>query len=269
MKHADAAALLRWAAPRLGLRSEGFRNVQGQVCKRIRQRASELGLAGMAAYRERLELDAAEWSALQQLCFVTISRFYRDAPVWQRLREQVLPALAAARRADGGQLRCWSVGCASGEEPYTLAIIGALELQLRYPQLELQILATDLDAQVLARAAAGRYAPASLQELPEAWRRQAFEPEAGALRLRAEYRAAVELRRADVRAELPEQVFDLILCRNVVFTYFEPALQLRLLRELGARSSSGAALVVGRGERLPAGAPLQPWWPELGIYRRS
>lgn len=78
MRNAECVALLRWALPRLGLRWPGFRRVRRQVCKRIARRIKELGLADVAAYRERLECAPEEWPEFDSLCRITISRFYRD-----------------------------------------------------------------------------------------------------------------------------------------------------------------------------------------------
>ncbi|HSP81167.1 MAG TPA: chemotaxis protein CheR, partial [Myxococcaceae bacterium] len=71
MTDAECVELLRWAAPRLGLRWEGFRRVRGQVCKRMARRVKALGLESVAAWRERLEADPAEWAVLDGLCRVT------------------------------------------------------------------------------------------------------------------------------------------------------------------------------------------------------
>jgi chemotaxis protein methyltransferase CheR len=257
MKDPECVALLRSSVARLGLSWQGFRNVHGQVCKRIRRRVVELGLAELAAYQELLEREPSEWLELERLCAVTISRFYRDALMWQRLRDELLPALARAARARGQDtLRCWSIGCASGEEPYTLAIVWALELAARYPELRLRILATDIGEPVLARARAARYSAATLSELPEPLRARAFLREGGLFRLRDELRAAVELRCSDLRRELPEERFQLLLCRNNVFTYFGEAEQRSALERLSTRLLPGGALVLGRGESLPAGAAL-------------
>ena len=87
MNDAELTELLQECAPRLGLRYHGFSNVRGQVLKRIARRIRELRLPGVAAYRARLAEEAAEWAALERLCVVTLSRFYRDAAVWQALTE--------------------------------------------------------------------------------------------------------------------------------------------------------------------------------------
>jgi len=274
MKDSEGVALLEWALPRLGLRWRGFVNVRGQVCKRLRRRTAQLGLPNLAAYRARLESDAEEWRVMEGLCGVTISRFYRDARVWDTLHQDVLPSLATAALGAGeSSLRCWSVGCASGEEPYTLSILwrlGAPEaLELGGPgALGLRVLATDVGEQVLARARQARYAAGTLRELPAHWREQAFEAEDGWFQLREAFRAAVELRRADVRVSLPDEVFHFISCRNVVCTYFDEPLQTQTLERLSTRLMEGGLLLLGRHEPLPAGVPFEPWHPELGMYRR-
>ncbi|MEY2932276.1 MAG: CheR methyltransferase, binding domain [Pseudomonadota bacterium] len=279
MNDAELAALLEWCAPRLGLRWRGFSNVRGQVCKRIARRIRELELTDLAAYRALLDSDPAEWAALERLCVVTLSRFYRDAAVWQALEREVLPQLAVAAQTAAAQavaaqttphaaLRCWSVGCASGEEPYTLAIVWGLALAQRYPALELRVLATDRHEPVLARAARARYQQGTLQELPVHWRELAFQSEAGELLLRERFRRSVELHAADGGSWLPTQTFQLILCRNVVFTYFDEQRQRDVLRRLLTCLAPGGAFLIAPRERLPENEQLEPWLPEQGIFRK-
>ncbi|MEE8226367.1 MAG: CheR family methyltransferase, partial [Kiloniellales bacterium] len=123
MRDEDCVRFLQWCLPPLGLRWAGYRRVRRTVCKRIERRRRELGLADAAAYRACLIADPGEWTRLDALCRISISRFYRDRAVFDHLVCDVLPNLAtkAGRRADTA-LRCWSAGCASGEEPYSLAI---------------------------------------------------------------------------------------------------------------------------------------------------
>ncbi len=268
MTDADCMALLHWALPRLQLRSAGYRNVRGQVCKRIRRRLAELGLTDVAAYRARLLAEPAEWQVFDRLCVVTVSRFYRDQQFWNAMCDEVLPSAAeAALTAHESTLNCWSIGCASGEEPYTLSIAWALGLAQRFPGLHLRVIATDVDAKVLARARAGQYAAATLRDLPAPWLEQAFERRDGFCVLREPLRLAVELRHEDVRETLPDGEFRIVLCRNVIFTYFDDTLQRATLERLLPKLSPGGVLVLGRDERLPPAAALDGWHPELGIYR--
>lgn len=268
MTDADCMAFLQWALPRLELRWRGFRNVRRQVCKRLRRRIAELDLPDLAAYRARLEADSAEWRVLQGLCAITISRFYRDRGVWDTLRDGVLPALADAALAAGdGELRCWSIGCASGEEPYTLSILWSLALAHRYPELRFRIVATDVDPRVLERARAAEYAAGTLRDFPSGWLSHAFEQCNGLFRLRERFREAVEFRLEDVRLAVPAETFSVVLCRNLVCTYFDDGLQRSTLERILERLDRGGVFVLGRHEQLLAGTPLEPWYPEHGIYR--
>lgn len=123
MSDPDCTAFLQWALPQLDLNWPGFRKVRRQVCKRLRRRMSELELADFAAYRARLESDPAEWQVCDECCHITISRFFRDRRVFEVLRDRVLRDIAPRAQREHRDVRIWSAGCASGEEPYTLKIL--------------------------------------------------------------------------------------------------------------------------------------------------
>ncbi len=304
---------LRWALPRLGMRWAGFRKVRGQVCKRIARRIRELGLDGFEAYRRHLERHPEEWRVLDGLCRVTITRFHRDRGVFELLRGEVLPMLAEAVRAsaeteqEGSRraeetsakvgkateewalpnqesglpqrksviLHIWSAGCASGEEPYTLALAERLDPTLSSRGIRLHITATDADPHLLARARRGRYPVGALRDLPAGWVEEAFTPVSvpetngpdmiddaapggqpapdrnAEMELSPEIREKVVFLEQDLREEMPGGPFHLILCRNLAFTYFDEAGRRETLGRLADRLVSGGVLVLGAHERLP------------------
>ncbi|MFC1491894.1 CheR family methyltransferase [Nitrospinota bacterium] len=261
-------AFLRWALPRMGMRWAGFRKVRGGVCKRIGRRLSALGLRDPAAYRLYLEANPAEWGALEGMCRVSISRFYRDRGVFECLKDTVLPAIAGAARRGGGEIRCWCAGCASGEEAWTLSMIWRLAIGERFAGPPFRVLATDTDEHLLSRAEAGRYPPSSLKELPGAWRDLAFDRKGGAYCLKAPFREGVRFERQDIRREAPGGAFHLILCRNLAFTYFDDGVQREVLERILTKIRPGGFLVAGSHERLPAGEGRLERWPEgQPIYR--
>ncbi len=252
MKDADCIHFLQWALPRLGLRRAGYRRVRGQVCKRLRRRLAALGLKDLSDYRALLAVDAAdaaEWRQFDRLCRVSVSRFYRDQGVWRCLERELLPQLVAQAAVRGGaRLRIWSAGCASGEEPYTLALMFALGDTLKSGEPE--ILATDADPHLLARARRACYPRSSLRELPATWR-AAFERSGVAFCLRPEYRTPVRFLAQDIRRDVPDGRFDLVLCRNLVFTYFEEPLQAVIAGRLAEVLVPGGCLLLGSHESLP------------------
>jgi chemotaxis protein methyltransferase CheR len=269
MTDEECVRLLQWALPQLRLRWAGFRKVRRQVCKRVARRMSELGLADAAAYRRHLAGHAEEWWVLDELCRVTVSRFYRDRRVFDALREVVLPELAREARARGaGALRLWSCGCASGEELYTFSLIWHLELEPGFAALKLDLVGTDTDPVLLARARRACYPESSLRELPASWRERAFALSGEEHCLGERFRRGVDLRLQDAREELPEGSFDLVACRNLVFTYFDPALQREVQSAMLSRLRAGGAFVVGAHE-TPLGDGLEPWpgFSAPGLYR--
>lgn len=271
MKDRECIEFLQWFLPRLGMRWPGFRKVRRQVCRRITRRMGELGLDGIAAYRNLLNERSGEWQELDRLCRITISRFFRDREVYGLLADMVLPALAAQARARGeAALRCWSAGCCAGEEPYTLALLWQYRLARQLAgEIRLEIVATDVDPAMLARARVGRYGRGSLRELPGEWVSGSFRREKDLYALSEPVRSQVAFLCHDLRAAPPFAAqFHLIFCRNLAFTYFDTASQLAVLDKLCGSLRPGGALVIGCHERLPDhGLPLVAWQPHAKIFR--
>jgi chemotaxis protein methyltransferase CheR len=207
-RDAACAAFLEWALPHLRMRWPGFRRVRSQVCKRVARRLKSLALPDVAAYRAYIEAHPDEWAHLDELCRISISRFYRDRAVWEYLASEVLRSLAERAASQGElELRLWSIGCAAGEECYTVTILWRCLLELRFPNIALRILGTDADQDQLARARMACYPGASLKEMPLAWRQEAFEERGGRFCLRQAFQAGVELQQQDIRRELPDGTF--------------------------------------------------------------
>jgi chemotaxis protein methyltransferase CheR len=181
---------------------------------------------------------------------VTISRFFRDACVFDTLRAKVLPAIAAHAQQDRRDARCWSAGCASGEEPYTLKMLWDLDVLGAFPDVALSIVATDVDEKVLDRARAGCYRVTSLRQMPSRMIAQGFDSAGPLLRVRAAHREGVTFLHQDLRSQAPPGPFDLVFCRNLAFTYFAEALQQRVLDTFSERLRPNGYLVVGAHEQV-------------------
>jgi chemotaxis protein methyltransferase CheR len=245
----------------MGMRYKGFRRVRRQVCRRIRRRFESLGLADFAAYRGWLEGRPEEWSQLDALCRVTISRFYRNRRLYAEL-PSLLEELASA--AGARALRVWSAGCASGEEPYSV-VLAAERATLAAP---IEVVASDSDPHMLARARQAEYPAGNLRELDEQQRDGSFTQNGEIYRLSPHIAQRVRFVRQDVRREAPDGHFDAILCRNLAFTYFDEETQRRVCDRFAQHSQLGSALIVGAHEAPPSGAPFEPWPGRSGVYRR-
>jgi chemotaxis protein methyltransferase CheR len=244
-------AFLQWALPQLELHWSGFRKVRRQVCKRLTRRMRELGLDNFAVYRVRLEADPTEWRVIDQCCHITISRFFRERGVFDLLRTRVLPDIAARAAREGRNAKVWSAGCASGEEPYTIKILWDVEVARSYPTVSLSIIASDVDAAMLARAREGCFEPTSLHELPPPLVERAFEQVGPLYCVKSKHREGIEFLDQDLRSEMPLDLFDLILCRYVAFTYFTVPLQRKVIVRVLDRLRPNGFFVIGAHEQLP------------------
>ena len=254
---------MRWA---------GFRKIRARVCKRIGKRVTFLGLNNVSDYQVFLNEHPGEWIELDELCRVTISRFYRDKMVFGFLEHEVLPALAQQAYNKGDNvIRAWSVGCASGEEPYTLSLIWELCLKSQFPDLNMEIVAIDISPTLIKRASKACYQYSSVKNLPSDWRDKAFEQVNGDYLLLPGYKQKVRFQCQDTRHAVPSGEFDLVLCRNLVFTYYDQTLQSEVGEKIVASLKPNGVLVLGIHEHLPEETKfsLEVWSQKLGVYRKK
>ncbi len=132
-----------------------------------------------------------------------------------------------------------------------MSIVWWFSVAPRFPDAELEIVASDADHHLLMRAGRGVYPAGTLRELPLEWREQAFRAVGETFELQADFKRQITWLRQDLRKEMPDGPFDLVLCRNLAFTYFDPSLQRKILEGLTSRLRPGGVLVVGIHESLP------------------
>ncbi len=249
---------LQWCLPKLEYRWEGFRKVRRQVCNRINKRIKELNLSDLSEYKNYLEKNKKEWDILDSFCYVTISRFYRDKVVFDRLGNEILPVLTESALKNGKkEIRCLCIGCCSGEEPYTIQIIWNLVLPQKLRRdLPLYIMATDKNDSLLGRAMQGLYSESSFKDLPGDLKERTFDKVKDSYKLKNEFKNNIEFIQQDVRYELPSGDFDLVLCRNLVFTYFSEDLQNQILKNIEEKLKPNGFIIIGSHESLPADTRL-------------
>lgn len=242
----DCVEFLQWALPRLHREWKGYRRVRKQVCKRIKRRLRALGLDGYQSYVRYLENHDEEWSILDSFCEITISRFFRDKEMYDYLIHTAIPDLLKNK---DGPLRCWSIGSARGEEPYSLAIIYRHYFMSETEPFE--IIASEINDRMIARAKAGLYRPGSLKDLPEQDKKIAFVETGGMMRLKQEYKAMTTFIQHDIRRPLNFDPFDLVLCRNTAAIYFDQSEQIKIFGRIHNLMKEKAVLALGSHENLP------------------
>jgi len=237
--------------------------------RRIAVRMRARGVHTFDAYARLLDQDAHEYEQLLDALTINVTKFYRNAETWAALA----PLLAEQWRARHGELAVWSAGCASGEEPYTIAVALAEAARTTgRPLGRARIIATDIDRVSLERAQAARYPASAFSEMPADLVTRWFGvPDGEGFRSpKPEIRALVHVSRHDLtRDRPPDPPYDLVACRNVVI-YFDRATQERLFAGFAAALRPGGLLLLGKVETLfgPARDMLRLEDPRERIYRK-
>lgn len=237
------------------------------VRRRIAKRVRNSGAPDVASYLELLADGDSELDALQETLSIHVSHFFRNPDTFAILERQILPELCQLARVSGRhELRLWSVGCAGGEEPYSLALL----IDEQTPAgVSVDILATDVSEPVLESARAALYEPLRLMEVPPAVLARYFTAEGERYRLCARVRAMVRFAQHNIMATAEFPPADLILCRNLLI-YFTREEQVRILQGFAASLPEGGALVLGRAETLTGVDRLfRAEFPLERIYRRT
>lgn len=227
--------------------------------------AKRLRLLGLRSFRDYCALiDGAEGvderQAMMAALTTNVTRFYREPHHFDHLRDRVMPELAARARA-GGRVRLWSAACSNGQEPYSMAM-AVLDVLPEAAELDVRILATDIDPNMVAEGAAGVYSEDLLAPVPAASRKH-FTPVAGApgrFSADAALRRLVTFKELNLIGDWPMRGrFDVIFCRNVVI-YFDDATQERVWSRFAPIMTPGGVLYIGHSERVtgPAAKLLQP-----------
>ncbi len=262
------AALTRKISLARGIGCEDYKSkcLRRRLAVRMRAR----GVHTFEAYAQLLDEDAAEYDLLLDALTINVTKCWRNPETWRALGDPYLTELWRARE---GRVRAWSAGCASGEEPYSMAVALAETARACGPAAWLdrpRIDATDVDRDSVTRTGAAVFPDSALAEMPDELARRYFSAEAPR-RPVASLLGMVRVRRHDLTSEPPPSPpYDLIVCRNVVI-YFERPMQERLFMAFADALAPQGILVLGKVETLfgPAREQLKLEDPRERIYRKK
>jgi len=218
------------------------------LLRRIERRMHVHQLSSMADYLGFLQRNPQELDVLFSEMLIGVTSFFRDPQVWCDLSAHVLPALQA--RPGLGPLRAWILGCSTGEEAYSLAmLLREAQNPTATKPPPVQIYATDLNPAAIAVARKGWYSAQSLGDLSASRRERFFTPHDGGFTVHPDIRSLVMFARHDVIVDPPFTQIDVLLCRNVLI-YFNATLQRRLMPLFHFSLRAGGTLVLGSAETV-------------------
>jgi two-component system CheB/CheR fusion protein len=187
---------------------------------------------------------------LDKLCkdiLISVTSFFRDTEAFAGL-EKVVARMLASKQA-GEDIRIWVAGCATGEEAYSLAILIAEYLGSAFDQYRIQIFATDIDLEAMARARRGIFAATSLAHMDRTRIKAHFTPHGDRYEINKNLRDVVIFARQDLVQDPPFLRLDLVTCRNVLI-YFQSELQARLLAVFHYALNPGGCMFLGKSESV-------------------
>ncbi len=218
------------------------------IQRRISFRIRTSGCKNAEEYIELLNRKEEEVKKLLNALTINVTEFFRNQSTFDKLKDIVFPDIFAAK-GGSGTVRIWSAGCASGEEPYTIAIILKEFFSEELKRFNIEITATDVDEGILKKAAEGHYQRDKLAGMVPDLRIRYFNEDGDKYRISNDIKKMVSFRKEDIFQEGLHRDNDLIICRNLLI-YFSREKQEWVLNEFWKALNPGGFLILGRAEIL-------------------
>jgi two-component system, chemotaxis family, CheB/CheR fusion protein len=222
----------------------------GTLQRRIERRMAMVAIRtdDMNRYLEILRGDAGELDILAKDLLINVTSFFRDSKVFDFLAEKIVPDLVR-NQAPGRPIRIWIAGCSTGEETYSLAMLFQERIAAEKRNVKLQVFASDVDPDAVARARDGLYPETIAADVSAERLARFFAKEDHSYRVSPELRAAVVFTIQDVLADPPFSRLDMVSCRNLLI-YLRPEAQAKIVSMFHFALREGGVLLLGNSETI-------------------
>ncbi len=238
--------------------------------RRIERRMGIHQIHKMADYVRYLQENSQELDLLFKELLIGVTSFFRDPAAWEELRKKILPALIAKRPA-GHVLRVWVPGCSTGEEAYSIAMVFKEVMDKIKPKkkITLQVFATDLDKDAIAKARLGIYPENICADVSPKQMSRFFSKNESGYRVKPEIREMVIFAEQSLIQDPPFTKLDVLSCRNLLI-YLAPEMQKKLIPLFHYSLSPGGVLFLGSAETIGTFSDLfTPLNNKLRIFQRT
>ena len=225
-----------------------------QMRRRINAIATKNGCDDYPEYTRMLKSDPEKFEQFVNFLTINVSEFYRNTDQWELLDKTVIPKLL---KEQGRTLKIWSAACSTGDEPYSLAMAFSKHI----PLSNIQILATDIDKQVLQHAQVGLYNEKSIAGVPDDMKRKYFTRVGNSYKISDELKKCITFKEHNLLKDPYPKDMDLILCRNVVI-YFTDEAKDMIYEKFYQTLKDKGVLFIGSTEQITN-------YKELGFKRLS
>lgn len=213
-----------------------------QMKRRIDTLIAKNKIAGYENYIHALKQDAQVFEEFLNYLTINVSEFYRNPEQWALLDKEIIPELI---RKFGKRLKIWSAACSTGDEPYSLV----MALSKHIPLNQINILATDIDKQVIAKAKVGLYSPKSIEAVPEDLKNKYFTKIGSSYQISEDIKKQVQFKQHNLLKDTYPGDCHLIVCRNVLI-YFTDEAKDEIFRKYQKALAKGGILFIGSTEQI-------------------
>jgi two-component system CheB/CheR fusion protein len=218
------------------------------LMRRVKHRLQMINIDSFSDYLDYLEVHPEEFDQLFNTILINVTSFFRDDAPWEAMASEVIPRILANKRS-GDPIRVWCAGVASGQEPYSIAMLLAEALGEEEYQSRVKIYGTDADEEALVHARQAVYSSKEVESVPEELLKKYFEPVDSRWTFRKEMRRAVIFGRHDLVQDAPISRVDLLICRNTLM-YFNAEAQAKILLHFHFALNEDGILFLGKSEML-------------------
>lgn len=218
------------------------------IQRRIEKRIKFNRLNSYQEYIQFLIKSKEESEILAREFLIGVTQFFRDKNAFDVLQEKVIPEIFANKKRNE-TIRIWSVGCASGEEPYSLALLCYDYMEKNSLMYDLKIFASDLDKEAIKKASLGIYPESIAANVPEPFLEKYFLLKNGSYQIKDSIRQIVVFAAHNIVTDPPFSKISLVVCRNLLI-YFNPEMQTKILNLFQYSISNGGYLFLGSSESI-------------------
>ena len=228
----------------------GYRKVRKGVKRRISRHIQQVRCRNIQEYLSALVADSTLRRQFESVMSVSVSRLFRDKLLWKIMEDHIMPEIIKENRV---KVRFLSVGCARGEEVYSLRIVWEIQCAGSEDMPELEILAMDINPDYIGRAREGKYSKSSLKEVPDKLRDAYFlySGKDDLHRITPSMKAGISWKVKNAVKEPLQVNFQIIFLRNGILTYYNDEIRQTAFRKILGSLSKGGFLIIGSHERLP------------------
>jgi two-component system CheB/CheR fusion protein len=244
--------LLEYLRQNRGFDFTGYK--RPSLMRRVGKRMQDIHIETFEDYVDYLEVHPEEFSHLFDTILINVTAFFRDTAAWEYLGSEIIPRILAVKKGSD-PIRIWSAGCASGEEPYSLAMLFAETMGENAFRERVKIYASDVDEEALTVARQGNYSSNATEPVSTERKERFFEHSNSRLVFRSDLRRSIIFGRHDLVKDAPISHLDLLACRNCLM-YFNADTQRRILGGFHFALNNDGFLFLGKAELLFTHADL-------------